>query len=353
MLQLLLLLGMALLHLLGLLLMLLLHLLLLRLLGLLLMRLLRLLRSGSVSLLLLKVLMLVLLLLLELLVFFLLLVVELLLLLLILLVLLGVPRIRRRRKLMWLYVFGVSRRRRRGLLAGRWRGRLLTGRGRGCRLTGRGFIRRASSGSIGVRLRRSPVGRRMIRRSGLFGGNDSGTVDGGWSFSSSYRRLALVGGGAQLRFRSGGLDMLRLGGYGWNVPLTRSGFFLRRRSDRDPAVPAVVAHAVFIDVGYLSVVDVVNIGDVHVIDCAVVIKPVMVPMSAFVAMAIIAKAISDSAVEPNLRPPIAVMEEEAAVVPSPVAGRPKKTNLWRFNPCARHPVIVAETRIVGPIAGNP
>jgi hypothetical protein len=65
----------------------------------------------------------------------------------------------------------------------------------------------------------------------------------------------------------------------------------------------------------------------------------------------VAETIVDSAIEPDARPPIAVMEKVSAGFPTPVGGRPKESDFWRQNPGARDPVVVGT--IPSPIPGGP
>ena len=96
---------------------------------------------------------------------------------------------------------------------------------------------------------------------------------------------------------------------------------------------------------------VVHDRDVHVVDCAVVIKVAAIPLAADVAAAVIAEPIVDAAVESDGRAPIAGNENVCALLPSPVAGRPEKAGIGSFDPRAGHPIVVFA--VPGPIAGRP
>jgi len=64
------------------------------------------------------------------------------------------------------------------------------------------------------------------------------------------------------------------------------------------------------------------VGAAHVIDRAVVIKFPVPPISALVAVSIVTAAIVDTAVEADLRPPIAWVPNIQAVIPPPIARSP-------------------------------
>src|SRR5207244_5712862 len=68
------------------------------------------------------------------------------------------------------------------------------------------------------------------------------------------------------------------------------------------------------------------------------------------ALAAVAIAVIDPAVEPDSRAPVAVVEEVIAAVVAPVSGGPQESDARRSDPDARDPVIIG---IVGPVARGP
>jgi hypothetical protein len=100
---------------------------------------------------------------------------------------------------------------------------------------------------------------------------------------------------------------------------------------------------------------VVDMGDVDVdaVDGAVVVEVISVPIAAVITAAGVTKAVVNSAVEADVRTPVAGVKKEAAVAPSPIAGGPKEADFGRFDPGAGHPVIVGDIVVIGPIAGRP
>src|SRR5690348_5684078 len=147
--------------------------------------------------------------------------------------------------------------------------------------------------------------------------------------------------------------MLVLYGDWGDVAFARKGFFFPRRALANTAIAAVVADAGFVAIDDGRVVDVVNLGDVHVVHGTVVIKVVVIPAATFIPVAEIAKSITDSAVPPNVWAPISFMEEIGTVLPAPVAGRPEEADFGSFDPRPRHPVIVLVIAIPRPITRSP
>src|SRR5271165_185485 len=148
--------------------------------------------------------------------------------------------------------------------------------------------------------------------------------------------------------------MLRLCCHRWQVPLAGCGLFCCRWLCSDSTLAAVIADAVnrrIID--HRRVVNIMNVGDVDVVHRTVVIELAIVPASAFVAMAEISVAVSDAAIEANLRPPIALIEKESVTTPTPVRRSPEIANLGNQYPCARNPVVVAVIIVISPVAGGP
>ncbi len=291
--ELLLLLCVFLLHLLRLLLMLLLHLLIALRHGLLLLIALRrrlLLRSFLVFLLLL---------LRQLLMIFLLLSGKLLLLFLILLVLLCISGVRGRGGLMG-----------RQILSMYWSSR----RRSAFRMRGRSILRGLPSGMIC---------RRMIRCA-RFAGCDC-TVFGKCSRLWSRRngRSALIHRGSKLRIAACGLNLLILGSYRSDMPLSGSAFLGRSRTRLNAAVATVVADAVHRNIVHGCVVNVMDVCNVYVVHRAVVVKLAVVPASALIPSAKITVPIGDSAVKTNLRSPIARVEGVAISAPTPIRRSPE------------------------------
>src|SRR5208283_978778 len=94
---------------------------------------------------------------------------------------------------------------------------------------------------------------------------------------------------------------------------------------RDAAFAAVVAdsiHRSVMDNG--RVVDIMNIGDVHIGDRAVVEKMSVVPTPTFESYPEISEAVGDTAIEADMRTPVSVIEDKPTIAPSPVARSPEK-----------------------------
>src|SRR5438876_8963313 len=138
-----------------------------------------------------------------------------------------------------------------------------------------------------------------------------------------------------------------------NVPLVSRPLLFRTRTLVDAAPSTVVTDASHIALIDRRVVNVVNHGDVHVVDGAVVEKACAVPAPALITSAEVAVAIVDPAIKSDHRPPKAFIENKSAATPSPISRGPQKTDLRSHHPSSRNPVVVAVFVIPGPIAGSP
>src|SRR5580692_10616653 len=79
----------------------------------------------------------------------------------------------------------------------------------------------------------------------------------------------------------------------------------------------------------------------------------MIPMAAVIAIAGIAKAIVDAAIEAHFSSPVSGVEGVATADPAPIGWRPQQFRLWRLHPGARYPVVITFVGIPGPVAGHP
>src|SRR5215469_15388160 len=114
---------------------------------------------------------------------------------------------------------------------------------------------------------------------------------------------------------------------------------LRCRTRLKSAVAAVVADLAVIVHNDGFVIDIVDIGDVDIIHRAVVSEDAAMPVAAFIAIARVAEAIVNAAVEADVRAPVSCMPHIEAAAPAPIAGRPQLANGRRTNPDAGHPVV--------------
>lgn len=146
--------------------------------------------------------------------------------------------------------------------------------------------------------------------------------------------LRLVGAGHVL--------MLSLFAGGGQMILAFRVAFLGIRLGICSAAAAVEAGAVPIPivVDDRPVVGVVDVRDVYVVHGAVVGEDAAPPESTKIANADVAKTVIDSAVESDVRAPVASMPTVEAITPTPVAGRPQETDPGRTNPSAGNPIII-------------
>ncbi len=100
-----------------------------------------------------------------------------------------------------------------------------------------------------------------------------------------------------------------------------------------------------------AVVDVRDPRDIDVVDGAVVVEVMTLPVATVIAVTGIAIAIVNSAVEADVRTPEAAMQDVAATEEAPVGGSPKCTVEGRSAPCAGNPVVA--DGCICPVAGGP
>ncbi|GAB3075654.1 hypothetical protein GCM10027287_08510 [Bordetella muralis] len=120
------------------------------------------------------------------------------------------------------------------------------------------------------------------------------------------------------------------------------------------AVPAAVVAdttVIYVVDHDLAVIDVRDAMHVDMVDLAVVVKAIALPIAAVVSRADIAKAIIDAAVIAYLAAPVTRMPAIEVADETPITRRPECADERRHDPGARHPVIPA--MINRPIAGRP
>jgi len=147
--------------------------------------------------------------------------------------------------------------------------------------------------------------------------------------------------------------VLPLRGHRWSMGLAHGHKLLRRGTGIQSAAPANIAHAIIgdvVDVGPVDI-DIAHARTVHVIDRSVVPKMAALPVAAIVAVADVAEAVVDAAIEADVNAPVTVVPVVAVAVVAPVARRPQPARVGRDHPRSRHPVI-ARGRIA-PIARRP
>ena len=129
----------------------------------------------------------------------------------------------------------------------------------------------------------------------------------------------------------------------------------RRGMGLDPA-SAVIGDVVRIHDG-VSVDDLAVLVDVGHMDaakarhCTVIGKNSTAPLTTEEADSTVAESVIDSAIEPDVRAPVACVPSIDAAAESPVARGPQKANPGRRNPDTRNPVVACIT--IGPVARGP
>ena len=131
-------------------------------------------------------------------------------------------------------------------------------------------------------------------------------------------------------------------------------YFLRPGARVDSALAAVVADPVrVVVIDHRGVINVVNVGNVHVVDGSIVEKASPVPTSALVAFAEVAESVIDAAIESDVRAPVAFMENECGAAPTPPARCPQETDFRRHHPGPRYPIVICIGIVPGPVPRRP
>jgi len=149
----------------------------------------------------------------------------------------------------------------------------------------------------------------------------------------------------------GGYALVRdLGGHGWSARATEGCDFGGLRTNVDAAAASVIGDAGAVVDDYGAVVDV---GDVYadVVDGAVVVKVVSVPVAAVIAVSGIAEAVVDASVEADVETPVAAAPSPTVVIPAPVAGGPEGSVVGWGAPCSGDPVVAGGSPV--PVTGGP
>ena len=99
------------------------------------------------------------------------------------------------------------------------------------------------------------------------------------------------------------------------------------------------------------VIDAGYIGDADIRDGPVIEELVSAPLATGKSDAGISEPIVNTAVEPNVRPPISGVPDIQSAAPAPISGRPQHSDR-RHYPRSRHPVVAAVI-VPSPITGRP
>jgi hypothetical protein len=123
-----------------------------------------------------------------------------------------------------------------------------------------------------------------------------------------------------------GLLMLHLRRDWSTVRFVGPGLLLRRGTRSYSALSAVERNVRVIVYDHGLVIDIGDVGDIHVGHRAVVEKSAAAPFAAREAFAEVSEAVINAAIESDMRAPIASIPKIDAVVPTPVAWGPQKAN---------------------------
>ena len=175
---------------------------------------------------------------------------------------------------------------------------------------------------------RSAIGRRIVWCSGFSRRHDIVSSELSRLGGSGDRRLAVIRRGAKFRIAPRSLYVLRLSGRGREMLIMCCSFLFRSWTGSDSTFSAVVADSIYVGsvVDDGCVVDIVNVGNVHIRHRAVVEKVSAVPASTYETVPEVSETVVNTAIETDMRTPIAVIENKRAVGPTPIRRSPEKSN---------------------------
>jgi hypothetical protein len=105
------------------------------------------------------------------------------------------------------------------------------------------------------------------------------------------------------------------------VPLVLGGLLGSVRPRAHAAVAAVIGDTAYV-INNRGVINIVNIGNVNVVDGLVIVEASIPPISTLIPITGVAVTVVDATIEANRRTPIARVPDVRFTAPSPVTGRP-------------------------------
>ena len=145
---------------------------------------------------------------------------------------------------------------------------------------------------------------------------------------------------------------MRLGCHRTEASAAGCGHLRGSRARHNAAVSAVVTYTAFVVHDYRAVdVCVVDNCRVHAPDGGVISEGIAGPASAVESVAVVSKAVIDSAIEADFGAPVASIPSIRSVMVPPIARGPEKARLGCGYPCSGNPVIPVVSPC--PITGSP
>jgi hypothetical protein len=138
------------------------------------------------------------------------------------------------------------------------------------------------------------------------------------------------------------------------MPVPRRRPLRRRWSYIDTAGTTIIADPVdrHIPIHGPVVIGIVHESPIDIRHRCIITETPTYPTTADITVTIITTPIIDTAIEPDMWPPITRMPAIQTTGIPPVTGRPKIPDLGRFGPITRHPII-SVIFIIRPITGYP
>ena len=181
------------------------------------------------------------------------------------------------------------------------------------------------------------------RRDAAFGGDGAGC--------ERLCRLPVILGKELLAILSRFLPKLDLRGHGRGTLLMQYGKLTWVGMRLQASVSTVVGDASHVVHHHIPLINVVDVRNVHMIDGAVVVEVIAIPIAPAVAQAGVAIPVVDAAIEADVAGPEAVMEAVPIALVPPVARSPERAGIGCRDPCPGNPEV--SLRGIVPVAGGP
>ncbi len=210
------------------------------------------------------------------------------------------------------------------IVRGIWMRRLGTARAIGVSPLGRlrHIVARTSGDSIaGLSLLRG-THCRIICHWRVLRCNYACTVEGTWFRSCRYFRPAVVNRRPLRAIVARQLFMLGLNRSRTHVSLACRSFLGSTGPGIDSTLSPVIANTIHSDVIHRGVIRIVNISDIHAINRTVVVEISAVPITALIAVTVVAIPVVNAAIKAYLGTPVSGIPHVGVSAPSPIARRP-------------------------------
>jgi hypothetical protein len=166
----------------------------------------------------------------------------------------------------------------------------------------------------------------MVSASSSLGGYDTASAEVAGTRRGCHGWTAVILPRKHSTVLAGGLLMLHLSRDRSAVRFVSPGLLLGRRTRGHSAASAVEGNVRAIVYDHRPVIDIGDVGDIHIGHRAVVEESAAAPFTAGETFAEVSETVINAAIESDVRTPIAGIPKIDAAVPTPVSRSPQKAN---------------------------